>query len=279
MRRMPAATPLSLMILNTPISAVLATWVPPQSSIDTPGTSTTRTTSAYFSPNIATAPAALACSIAISCHHKGVGLADPAVDQGLNLLQLLGRPRRGGSGSRSADGRSPPASRPGRSPGSTTCLRAACSRWVAVWLAWARRRQAASTRAVSRSPTATAAALDLAAVHEHRAVAAHRLDAHDHAITGEHAAVAHLTAALAVEGGGIEHQLHTVASDGLGGRLTVHHQGQHAAGVLQGPVALEGGGLGGGRHLINGLLQGEVDAHRRGLGPLALGLHRRLEAR
>jgi hypothetical protein len=33
---------LSATILNRPISEVLVTWVPPHSSIDTPGTSTTR---------------------------------------------------------------------------------------------------------------------------------------------------------------------------------------------------------------------------------------------
>ena len=56
MRRTPAATPVSLTIRNSPISAVLRTCVPPHSSIETPGTSTTRTTSPYFSPNSAIAP-------------------------------------------------------------------------------------------------------------------------------------------------------------------------------------------------------------------------------
>ena len=66
MRLTPAATPASARILNPPISAVLPTWVPPQSSMDTPGTSTTRTTSPYFSPNMAVAPFALASAMAIS---------------------------------------------------------------------------------------------------------------------------------------------------------------------------------------------------------------------
>ena len=39
-----------------PTSAVLATWVPPQSSRETSSTSTTRTHSPYFSPNSAIAP-------------------------------------------------------------------------------------------------------------------------------------------------------------------------------------------------------------------------------
>ena len=57
MRRTPAATPVSLTILNSPISLVLRTCVPPHSSTESPGIVTTRTTSPYFSPNSAIAPA------------------------------------------------------------------------------------------------------------------------------------------------------------------------------------------------------------------------------
>lgn len=48
-RLIPDAMPCSDMILKARISEVLLTWVPPQSSMDTPGTSTTLTynTSAY----------------------------------------------------------------------------------------------------------------------------------------------------------------------------------------------------------------------------------------
>jgi hypothetical protein len=46
--------------LKSPISAVLRTCVPPQSSVEKPGTETTRTTSPYFSPKSAIAPAATA---------------------------------------------------------------------------------------------------------------------------------------------------------------------------------------------------------------------------
>ena len=65
MRRMPAATDDSLMILKQPIWAVFLTWVPPQNSVDQPQTSTTRTTSPYFSPKRAMAPIFLASSRAI----------------------------------------------------------------------------------------------------------------------------------------------------------------------------------------------------------------------
>ncbi len=60
MRRTPAATPLSLTILKSAICPVFRACVPPQSSFDTPGTFTTRTTSPYFSPKSAIAPLATA---------------------------------------------------------------------------------------------------------------------------------------------------------------------------------------------------------------------------
>ena len=47
--------------MKTPISPLRATWVPPHSS-RVSATSTTRTTSPYFSPNSAMAPAAMASS-------------------------------------------------------------------------------------------------------------------------------------------------------------------------------------------------------------------------
>ena len=47
--------------------------------------------------------------------------------------------------------------------------------------------------------------------------------------------------------------------------------------MLQSLIALKRSGLQFSRHLLNGPLQGEVDAHRRGLGPLTLGLHGRLK--
>lgn len=48
---------------------------PPHSSMDTPGTSTTRTTSSYFSPNMAVAPAARAASSSISAVAVGEAAA------------------------------------------------------------------------------------------------------------------------------------------------------------------------------------------------------------
>lgn len=48
MRLTPDAIPCSEIILKTRISEVLFTWVPPQSSMDTPGTSTTLTCNALY---------------------------------------------------------------------------------------------------------------------------------------------------------------------------------------------------------------------------------------
>ena len=56
MRRVPAAIALSWTTLMNPISPVVATWVPAQSSRLYPPMSTTRTTLPYFSPKKARVP-------------------------------------------------------------------------------------------------------------------------------------------------------------------------------------------------------------------------------
>ncbi len=72
-RRTPAATGLSETILKRPMSPVRRTWVPPQSSTEkgraeaepasrSSPMATTRTSSPYFSPKSASAPALTACS-------------------------------------------------------------------------------------------------------------------------------------------------------------------------------------------------------------------------
>ena len=66
MRRAPEPTDFSLRIANGPISAVERTWVPPQSSIDQPPMSTTRTMSPYFSPKSIIAPSLRASPIGVS---------------------------------------------------------------------------------------------------------------------------------------------------------------------------------------------------------------------
>ena len=63
MRRTPEATLPSLLMRKRPTLAVLSRCVPPQNSMDTSPISTTRTTSPYFSPNMATAPFFFASSM------------------------------------------------------------------------------------------------------------------------------------------------------------------------------------------------------------------------
>ena len=62
-RRVPAATDSSPMILKRPTCPTLSRCVPPQSSREKSPIWTTRTMSGYFSPKRAIAPWALACSI------------------------------------------------------------------------------------------------------------------------------------------------------------------------------------------------------------------------
>jgi len=68
-RRTPAATPLSPLILTTPMSPVRATCVPPHSSVEKSPMRTTVTRSPYLSPKNASAPALIASSYGISSDH------------------------------------------------------------------------------------------------------------------------------------------------------------------------------------------------------------------
>src|SRR5437870_5178805 len=71
MRRAPEPTELSETITIGPISAVHRTWVPPQSSVEKPGISTTRTSSPYFSPKSIIAPSFRASSIGVTKARTG----------------------------------------------------------------------------------------------------------------------------------------------------------------------------------------------------------------
>ena len=93
MRRTLAALDPSAVSLKIPISAVLATCVPPQSSRETPSISTTRTHSPYFSPKRAIAPSASASARSISSQRTGALALDPLVDAVLDVAQLLGAER------------------------------------------------------------------------------------------------------------------------------------------------------------------------------------------
>ena len=156
MRRTLEALEPSEVIAKMPISAVLATCVPPQSSRETSSTSTIRTQSPYFSPKSAIAPSFSASALAISIARTGR----------LALIQSLTRSSTAATSS--ALSRAPwlksKRSLSGRTaePAWCTCLpsssrSAACSRWVAVWLRIVACRAWWSTRASTRVPGSGAA--------------------------------------------------------------------------------------------------------------------------
>ena len=93
MRRAPEPTELSDVITNGPISAVQRTCVPPQSSREKPGISTTRTSSPYFSPKSIIAPSFFASSIGVTNVCTGRFSNTLLVDDALDLLALVGGQR------------------------------------------------------------------------------------------------------------------------------------------------------------------------------------------
>mmetsp|Transcript_3666 Transcript_3666/g.13169 ORF Transcript_3666/g.13169 Transcript_3666/m.13169 type:complete len:253 (-) Transcript_3666:2017-2775(-) len=151
-RRMPEAIPCSDSTLKAPISAVFDTCVPPQSSMLTPGTSTTLTSSPYFSPNIATAPAALASSIAMLCVSRGIASPIHPLIRASTCDISSGVTGRGQLKSKRR--RSKSTNEPACViPPSTTSFNADCKRWVDVWFVLARRRRSSSTSVRTLSPT------------------------------------------------------------------------------------------------------------------------------
>ena len=77
------------MTWNRPTSAVEPTCVPPQSSRETPSTSTIRTQSPYFSPKSAIAPSRSASSRRRVHRAHRMVLDDPGVHRLLDVRQLL----------------------------------------------------------------------------------------------------------------------------------------------------------------------------------------------
>ena len=215
-------------------------------------------------------------------HLQGMSLTDPAIDQGFDLLELirLHRPRaveveaqaleiHQGSGL--------------ANPGVHHLLEGRLQQMGGGVIRLGPAPAGPVNLAMHHIANREAAALHPAAVHKHIAVAAHPLDHHDQtvaigAVAHQHAAIPHLTAAFAVKRRGVEHHLHRITSSGLLGRLTIYNKSLHAAAVLQQFVATEACGLQLGCHLINGILQSEIDAHGSRLGPLTLLLHRRFKA-
>mmetsp|Transcript_7452 Transcript_7452/g.26223 ORF Transcript_7452/g.26223 Transcript_7452/m.26223 type:complete len:285 (-) Transcript_7452:15-869(-) len=162
MRRTPAATPPSESTLKPPTSAVFATCVPPHSSIDTPGTSTTRTVSPYFSPNIIVAPASFACASGISDTARGVAsITQPLTSASTRSMSAAS----GALGDvKSKRRRSKATIDPAcATSGPRTSTSAAWRRCVAVWLHLARSLSSASTLGETESPTSMAPAATVAA--------------------------------------------------------------------------------------------------------------------
>ena len=97
MRRVPEAMDSSLVILNRPMSPVARTCVPPQSSFEnaspstSPGTVSTRTCSAYFSPNRAIAPDLHRFFERARFPSAPARCEDVIVDEPLNLGNLVAR--------------------------------------------------------------------------------------------------------------------------------------------------------------------------------------------
>ena len=131
-RRVPAPIPDSETILNRPISAVLRTWIPPQSSIEYVPAETTRTVSPYFSPNSAIAPFAFASAMFIS----SISTASDAQIAWLTSCSIVANssavtaPKCEKSKRRRSAETSEPAW--------LTCVpsvsfNALCNKWVAVW--------------------------------------------------------------------------------------------------------------------------------------------------
>ena len=78
------------MSTNAPISAVERTWVPPHSSRETSGISTTRTCSPYFSPNSIIAPSSRAWSCVVTKMCSGWFATTCSFTIPLDLGELLG---------------------------------------------------------------------------------------------------------------------------------------------------------------------------------------------
>ena len=90
-RRAPEPTEPSDRITNGPISAVVRTCVPPQSSRETPSTSTTRTSSPYFSPKSIIAPSFSRVVFRDDVGADRVVLEDDLIHPPLDRVPLLGR--------------------------------------------------------------------------------------------------------------------------------------------------------------------------------------------
>ena len=211
-------------------------------------------------------------------HLEAVSLSDPTVDQGLDLSQLLR-----GDRTRAMEVEAESIEVHQRTGLTDAWIHHLLEGGLQQMGRRVIRLGMTTTGAVHLSmdgvPQRQLTAFESAGMNKHVTRATHRLDRHDQISTAEDAAIPHLTATLPVEGRGVQHDLHRISGGGRRGRLAVHHQGLHAAGVLQHRIAPKCRGLLVRCHLLDRILEGEIKAHGCGLGSLPLFLHGGLESR
>ncbi len=152
-RRTPAATPVSATILNSPMSPVRATCVPPHSSRLEP-MSSTRTVSPYFSPNSISAPSFWASSIGTmrACVAALARISALTMASTCASCALVS----GASWLKSKRVRSSSTSEPFCCTWPPRTSRSAlCIRCVTLWWRIVRARRWPSTRATKTSPSST----------------------------------------------------------------------------------------------------------------------------
>jgi hypothetical protein len=108
---------------------------------------------------------------------------------------------------------------------STSFFKAAWSKWVAVWLAWARRRQARSIWAVTESPTCNAPRSTFAEVDEKVAIFLHIGDANYQFVARQVTAIADLSPRFGIERSLVEHHLHRLPCFYLVNGFSLYQQG------------------------------------------------------
>src|ERR671924_196581 len=152
-RRAPEPTEPSERTTKGPISAVQRTCVPPHSSREKPGISTTRTSSPYFSPKSIIAPSLRASSICVTNARTGrfskirslTIRSTSARSSGVSAWGCV-------KSKRSLSGRT--AEPAWRTCSPSTSRSARCRRCVAVWLVIVGKRTSHGTTARTRSPAA-----------------------------------------------------------------------------------------------------------------------------
>ena len=151
MRRTPCATPISEVILKSPMSPARRTCVPPHSSTEREPMRITRTVSPYFSPKSATAPDFLASSNGITEMTESAFLRISSFTR--SSTRRFSSSLMGAKCAKSKRSRSGATNEPFCATcAPSTSLSARCRRCVAEWLARMASRRATSTLKVRALP-------------------------------------------------------------------------------------------------------------------------------